>query len=52
MDDLIARLLTDQAVTAQTTLCSDATGLKEMVDRGLVHVTFTSTRGGTRLQIV
>jgi hypothetical protein len=49
--DLVARLGTPQPIVASLRPTATTEGLKAAIDRGLVHVKFTGTRGGTELGI-
>ena len=49
MDDLVRRLSEVQSVRAE--YASSAADLKAAIDRGMVHVKFTETKGGTCLSV-
>jgi hypothetical protein len=52
MSDLVQRLSNgDHSVAVRLAPGRTATALKEQLDRGYVHITFTGTRGGTELGV-
>jgi hypothetical protein len=51
ISDLVVRLQTEQPIVASLRPTASADALMAAIDRGLVHVKFTETRGGTELGI-
>lgn len=51
MSDLVDRLQSEQPIVASLRPDATAAALKAAVDRGLVHVKFVNTRGGTELGV-